>query len=205
MLDNNEKIENHEQRWVETPLEIESKKYARAKLDKLTDLQGFGIRFINKGEYETIMKSGQFNRAEVTVFENKKDLNFQEYLADCKTYTNNPYLWADRIQRQTRWPDSKMNVTTYATLMHVLRQAHKEARAVEKNLKDQNIRKETMRVFREYLMGERNWDIQTGRMGDYSIYTPMERLQKFIDTRINKRSKKLKITENDIYNATILS
>ena len=111
---------NHKSETVELPGDA----IARKKLEKLADPKTlFGIRFMNRGEYEKICKEGKPTAREVCVPSYAgKHVSFDDYMANA---TKN---WNWKVHNQTLWGD----LTLWARdgefqLRYMMNEAHKSA------------------------------------------------------------------------------
>ncbi len=112
---------------VRTPEEQESEKTASKKLELLesSDFKNFAVRFVNIGEYISIMEKGFLEPREIYVFE--KSGSFQEFLKNSKPheetygrrsfYIENP--WLKRIFDQAKWEESAECQQVYHNILHL--------------------------------------------------------------------------------------
>ncbi len=128
----------------ESEIHIESEKIASEKLQRLLDpnLKTYGVRFMNIGEYEEILRD-KTSSGEVYIV---KDRLFREYLKE-----GNRTDWSHRAEAQTNWHASTFNIFEYNYLKNLLKGSHRSVQHSEKqnDTQPESYRERVLDYFKE--------------------------------------------------------
>lgn len=138
-------------------LELESFKTAQEKLDIVMqdDFKDFGVRFMNIEEYRKIIKQEEHLGGEVFVPKifSKDKINLKEFFDIPQRRGKSGRGWADETERILMWSHSNKDLSTYAYLIRLLKEAHNEAQEVKKENESKSIRERVMNRFKQKVEG----------------------------------------------------
>ncbi|MCD4704461.1 hypothetical protein K8R66_00085 [bacterium] len=151
---NPEKIQKNVE--LESEIQLEPEKIAQKKLEILMqkDFKDFGIRFMNIGEYDKIIKKGDYEEREVfipKIFHGNK-MNFKSF------FQSRGHSWGNFVRSSTDWDTSVRDLHHYADLIDFLREAHGK---IKKNGEEENIREKTMERFRNKIEKNERRELST--------------------------------------------
>lgn len=131
---------------------LDSRETAEEKLEILNnpEFKDFGIRFVNFGEYEQIMKTGCFEPREISVpkfwwNEEERDAtpNFKNLLNSLKEN------WVLSTSELTNWGSSTLGLRMYRRIIKLFKQAHSKTKT-----EHSNDRKDILKNFRDLLIAD---------------------------------------------------